>query len=201
MLSRLRSHLRHNVVGYLALFFALSGVAYAAGPLKAGDPAGGDLDGTYPNPTIRSGVVGTAKFSSTIPAARVHGQSQAVPDSGSHKLTSVFEDYDTAALHSTTENPTRVTAPVAGIYHLSARVEWQANPTGDRILEFWVNNSPSQNDYDIQPGVTLTQQTQQLFADLKLAAGDYVEVIVAQHSGSSLGAAPISFTMSWVAPG
>jgi hypothetical protein len=34
MLSRLSSHVRHNVVAYLALFFALSGSAYAAGPLK-----------------------------------------------------------------------------------------------------------------------------------------------------------------------
>ncbi len=37
MASRLRSHVRHNVVGYIALFFALSGVAYAAKPLINGD--------------------------------------------------------------------------------------------------------------------------------------------------------------------
>ena len=42
MLSKLRFHVRHNVIAYLALFFALTGVAYAAGPLKPGDTAGGD---------------------------------------------------------------------------------------------------------------------------------------------------------------
>jgi hypothetical protein len=50
------------VVGYLALFFALTGVAYAAGPLKAGDPAGGDLTGTYPDPLVADGAITPAKL-------------------------------------------------------------------------------------------------------------------------------------------
>jgi hypothetical protein len=64
MLPRLRSHVRHNVVGYLALFFALSGTALGANAaLKVGDPAGGDLTGPYPDPLIRADAVNSPKVS------------------------------------------------------------------------------------------------------------------------------------------
>ena len=200
MLSRLSSHISHNVVGYLALFFALTGVAYAAGPLKSGDPAGGDLAGSYPNPSVASGAVDTANFSSTIPAARaIAGSSQTIPSSSVVVLNFATEVYDTADLYSSSTNPSRLTAPVAGIYRIAATGIWDSfSSTGSRRVWVEVNGETAHNTVVAPSSAVFTQS---LSTDLELAAGDYVEVLALQDSGSDNAISTRSFTMSWVAPG
>jgi hypothetical protein len=64
MLSRLRDHVRHNVVGYVALFFAFSGGAFAANTyIRTTDaiPSSSDLTGTYGSPLIAADKVNSGK--------------------------------------------------------------------------------------------------------------------------------------------
>ena len=165
--------------------------------------AGGDLTGSYPNPAIAGGAVGTASFSSTIPAVRVSKSAgELVPDNHFTALTFDTEDYDTADLHSTTTDTSRLTAPVAGIYRVSALMNWTENGTGDRVLVLARNgffgSPPVQNQ---QQGISERPVTAEVSTEIKLAAGDYVEFIVFQRSGGPLNIFGRIVTMSWVAPG
>lgn len=183
---------------------SLGGTA-ASSYLKSGDSAGGDLTGTYPNPTIASGAIGTSQFKSTIPAVRT-GQVPAltVPD---NTLTPYFwatEEYDTAALHDNLTNPSRLTAPVAGIYRISVVASWQSNPTGFRTIRAVKNRDFSGGGFPVGIDSEEAQQTtgnvMNFSMDEKLAAGDYVEIFASQNSGEDL-ISPAVATMSWVAPG
>jgi hypothetical protein len=115
-----------------------------------------------------------------------------------------FEDYDTADLHSTTDNASRLTAPVTGVYRISANVSWEPSPGfKDLLLVSHATSGDStilaedQNDAGDRQPVSVS-------TDYKLSAGDYVDVLVTQDSGIvGPGASTLrsSLAMSWVAPG
>lgn len=112
------------------------------------------------------------------------------------------EFFDTGNLHDNANNNTRLTAPAAGIYQVSAGLTWLPNPNGVRTLRV-IKNGTAVALLDSRTaalGENISQSTTGL---LQLAAGDFIEVQVVQTSGATLGlstAEPLKFEMVLVAP-
>lgn len=167
-------------------------------------PAGGDLAGNYPDPSLRDGVVTPAKFG-TIPAVRAfHSTTQSIPANTLTDVALDSEAFDTASMHDTGANNSRLTAPVSGLYSITAAAAWFVNPTGFRTAQIWRNDQTILLSDDVHPD----QDTDHVLATLApLSAGDYVELRVSQTSGGPLnlatgpqGETPV-LAMHWVAPG
>jgi hypothetical protein len=156
---------------------------------------------------VTNGSLGTGELSHAIPAARVTRTSaQSIPDSLNTSLAFDQERYDTAGLHDNATNNSRLTAPVTGIYAVTAQFTWGGSAgAGSRFAGVMKNGS------------TLIARSQELAGDddenittqVLLLAGDYVEVVVLQTSGGSLAVAANGlaqqitpeFSMAWLAPG
>ncbi|MGH2965001.1 MAG: hypothetical protein ACRDMH_06435 [Solirubrobacterales bacterium] len=156
---------------------------------------------------VANGSLGTGELSHAIPAARVTRTSaQSIPDSLNTSLAFNQERYDAAGVHDNATNNSRLTAPVTGIYAVTAQFTWGGSAgAGSRFAGVMRNGS------------TLIARSQELAGDddenittqVLLAAGDYVEVQVLQTSGGNLPVAANGlaqqitpeFSMTWLAPG
>ena len=91
-----------------------------------------------------------------------------IPDNHFTALTFDTEDYDTADLHSTTTDTSRLTAPVAGIYRVSALLNWNENPSGDRVVVLartgFIETPPVQNQ---QQGIGERPVTAEVSTEIK----------------------------------
>ena len=129
----------------------------------------------------------SVEFSSLAIAAAIYStNSQVIPDS---TATAVIVDtplFDVGALWSNA-NPTRLTAPAAGLYLATASILWNAAASGVVGVSFAVNGvhgtpfglASVPSSAAITPGVALSYLFQ-------LAAGDYIEAIAIQTSGANL---------------
>jgi hypothetical protein len=96
------------------------------------------------------------------------------------------EDFDTAAMHDTVTNNTRITFATAGVYALMAGVEFDGSAAGLRTLSFQKNGATivGITAEVINNGASPVGLTNCLTE--KFAAGDYIEVVAAQNAGGNL---------------
>ena len=138
---------------------------------------------------------------SAYPSTDEDGTEATIATSTNTRVNFDLEDYDIGGNYDTSAY--KFTAPVAGIYHFDARILWDGNvdPTdgdwtaGERHDAWFVKNADGTNpsssnrvaaDIDIVSGtISDTVLMNNLSADLKLDAGDYITVAVWQNSGTN----------------
>lgn len=125
-------------------------------------------------------AVGASVYHST-------GTPQTVTNGAQPSVAFDLEHYDTHDFHDNVTGNSRFTIPtgLGGKYRLAARLEWSANASGVRDLDFMVNGSTRYGG-DTRAGFATYTSVSFSTVDLVLAAGDYVETRGYQDSGSTL---------------
>lgn len=173
---------------------------------RVGGPgSGGQETPIQWNQAVADGSLGTAKFLHSIPSVHVtHSGPQSVADSANVALAFDTERYDTASMHSSAQD-TRLSAPVTGVYVVSAAAVWLAGDAGSRHIALRKNASTNLATDTVVQATNGAQTAATVTTTALLQAGDYVEVVANQTGNVSLQVAqePGSpeFTMTWVAPG
>jgi len=188
------------IVALVALVFAMCGTGYAAAKLVSGDSLikKYSLSGNR----LRAKTVSTSRVGA-FPGARVYASStQTIPSSVLTALTFDKVDVNVGVAFKDTQ-PTRLTAPVAGTYVITASVSWANDPNGNRELVLEVNGTTDIAIASGGPTATNTAPQQTVATTYHLAKGSYVRAMVWQTSGSPLDSwnddhdAPV-LTMNWI---
>lgn len=134
---------------------------------------------------VSDSPAGEANISSRFIGARVYNSAAFSHNSSGNYLAVTFdsERFDTDALHSTSSNTSRLTAPVAGYYHIGFSGEWDGNTTGRRFFTLIINGTTHITEIQLvnTDGSARGAPTGFYF----LNAGDYVEIYGWQDSGGT----------------
>jgi hypothetical protein len=182
--------------------------------VKDGSLTGAKIqDGSVAGADLAAGAVDTTKVG-TIPGARVKRVAALSVPSGPSTVMSwdSTPDFNVGGVFDPAK-PTKMTAPVAGRYLITASVRWDSNANGRRVVALNVNypatgwaqiarSSVTADWAGISPTFFPEQTATTVY---KLNAGDYVEVWVAQDSTSALNLMVnvdngVTYSMQWLAP-
>jgi len=127
----------------------------------------------------------TAEQVVDISARLRHSASQSLAHDTDTPLVFDIEEFDTAGLHSTVTNTSRLVAPTAGKYFIWCVVQFVYNGTGWRRIYFRLNGSDNIGSCSV-PAISGEVTSISHGIHYRLSAGDYVEVIAKQTSGGAL---------------
>ena len=136
------------------------------------------------NQDIRDNV----SFLANPPACRVyHNAAQSITDAAEITVAFNSERFDTAAMHDTVTNNSRITIPVAGLYIVTFNGEIAAAADYTLLtVRFVVNNATNIARSAIGTVANATQTPGLHLSTLyKFAAADYVDVRVLQDNSAS----------------
>jgi hypothetical protein len=173
-------------------------------------PLGTDdiADGAVNAAKVQNGALGTGEFSSSIPAAHVtRTAAQSIPSGFTTTLAFNTERYDTANMHSNATNNSRLTAPVTGIYAVTAQVEWAPDTDGIREVALEKNGTvPIARANAVQSSEV--PPVQEVTTEVRLQAGEFVRAVVGQDNSGAVALNVTKdpeytpeFSMTWLAPG
>lgn len=150
----------------------------------------GDLAAASGSVNLNTELRDTANYLCAPPIAILRSTTgQSIPNNVLPMTTVTFdaEDVDTYNGHSTVTNTTRYTAQVAGWYHVLGHADFQANATGRRAAQLFVNGTGVRQNESPVCTAASSPTTCIVEASLYLNVGDYVELALFQTSGAALG--------------
>ena len=164
-------------------------------------PAGGGLQAVT--------VMGVASLSlATIPAARARTFVPVeIPNATLTVLPLEGEEFDTAALHNTVVQNSRLVAPVAGIYTVSAHVSWPLGTAGSRglFVSAFIGSAFQRVASSVVKASDVGQTEQSVATIVRLSVGDSVLMEVEQSSGApeivQVSDHGPTLAMAWLGPG